>query len=124
RNLPPFARRAGLLDQLPPSVSDQVANAPFRLRPLIHRFGIFEIRNRAKWSLAHNAAFLERSWADFLRNAEALIAIDRTALSDEALEAHIDAIWHLALTVGVECEIAVLYHAHDLRLWLNGILDR
>tara|TARA_R110000782_G_scaffold270464_1_gene371418 strand:+ start:5412 stop:7925 length:2514 start_codon:yes stop_codon:yes gene_type:complete len=124
RNLPPFARRAGLLDQLPPSVADQVTNAPFRLRPLLRRLGIFEIRNRAKWSLAHNAAFLERSWADFLRNAEALIAIDRTALSDEALEAHIDAIWRLALTVGVECEIAVLYHAHDLRLWLNGILDR
>lgn len=124
RNLPPVARRPALLVQLPSDKAATVAAAPLRLGPLLRRFWKFEILNRRRRSLAGTHRFLERSWDDFVVAAERLAALDPSTLDESAIDAHIADIWSLALLVGVECEVAVLYHAHDLRLLLTGLLDR
>jgi pyruvate,water dikinase len=124
RNLLPVARRPSLLGQLPASLRAAVAAAPLRIRPILRRIGIFELRNRARWSLARNHRFLEAHWATFIAEADRLADVDLSALEDADVDRHIEAVWGLALIVGVECEIAVLYHAHDLKLILSGLLDR
>nr|WP_047165640.1 PEP/pyruvate-binding domain-containing protein [Sphingomonas sp. Y57] len=124
RNLPPVSRREGLLSQLPTGLRETVRNAPFRIAPILSRLNIFELRNRKRHSLAHNHRFLERHWANFMAEADRLAKVDRQALNDAELNRHIDAIWACALMVGVECEVAVLYHAHDLKLTMSGLLDR
>jgi pyruvate,water dikinase len=122
--LPPFSRRAGLLAQLPAATRAAVRKAPFRPRHLVSRFVTFGIRHRARWSLAYNHRYLERHWGAFLAEADRLAAIDLEMLDDAGVGAHIGAVWQLALIIGVECEIAVLYHAHDLKLAFSGLLDR
>lgn len=124
RNLPPVSRRDGLLSQLPARLQHSVRRASFRLMPLLSRIRIFELRNRARWSLAHNHRFLEENWAAFMDETTRLAAVDLSTLDDPTLDRHIDAVWTCALMVGVECEVAVLYHAHDLKLVLSGLLDR
>lgn len=124
RNLPPAARRPALLAQLPSDKAAAVIDFPLRLRPLWRRFWLFEIRNRQRWSLAGNHRFLDRSWSSFVAAADRTAAVEVASLDEAGLEAHVADIWSLALRVGVECEVAVLYHAHDLRLLLAGLLDR
>lgn len=124
RTLPPVSRRDGLLAQLPAAIRAAVKAAPFRPRHLLSRFWTFGIRHRARWSLSGNHRYLAQHWHAFLAEADRLAAIDLTALDDAGIDAHIGAVWQLALVVGVECEIAVLYHAHDLKLAFSGLLDR
>lgn len=123
-NLPPLARRPGLLAQLPRDEQERVRAAPFKIKPALYRIWNFEVRRRQRWSLFKNHQFLERSWENFINNAHRLVEIDISALSEQEWARHVDEIWQLALCVGVECEVAVLYHAYDLKLILTGLLDR
>ncbi len=123
-NLPPVARRPGLLSQLPEKEQAAVRAAPFKLAPLLKRLWIFEVKRRQRWSIVHNHRFLESSWAEFVETAEDLSQIDLGDLSDHDVDRHLEQVWKLALMVGVECEVAVLYHAYDLKLLMSGLLDR
>jgi pyruvate,water dikinase len=123
-NLPPVARRPSLLAQLPKEERAKVERTGLRIRPLLHRLWNFEVRNRKKRSLFHTHRFLEQAWPSFLERSDELAKVDVSSLATEELDRHLSQIWDLALLVGVECEVAVLYHAHDLKLILSGILDR
>lgn len=122
--LPRFARRSPVLSLFPPDSRDIAIARPWRLTGAVKRLWQFEVRNRERWGVTRNYKFLSRAWPSFLNRAQELAAVDLTSLSDEALEEQIANIWALALTVAHECEVAVLYYAHDIKLVLIGLLDR
>lgn len=122
--LPPIARRRSLLPLLPPERREALLRAPWHGLRYLRRIWQFEIVKGKTWGLTRNHRFLERSWSGFLDTARSLCDVDLTKLSEEQLAEHLGKIWSLALSVGPECEIAVLYYAHDIMLMLSGLLER
>jgi pyruvate,water dikinase len=124
RNLPPLARRPSLFPLLPPERREALLKAPWRPLRLIGRLWQFEVVKGRTWGVTRNYRFLENAWSGFLAAARPLCDVDTTKLSDEQLGGHLNDIWGLAASVGAECEIAVLYYAHDVKLLLSGLLER
>lgn len=122
--LPPLARRPSLYALLPSQMRERAARAPWHWSRFLRRLWIFEVKRGRTWGLERNHRFLERSWEAFRIRGDALVDIDLSALDDEALAAHLSDVWALALSVGPECEIAVLYYAHDIKLALAGLLEK
>jgi phosphohistidine swiveling domain-containing protein len=122
--LPRFARRDALLALFPPEFRDRLLRAPWRSWAWIRRTMRFEIVHRRRWGITRNHRMLEHEWPKFLVKARALADFDLSALSDTALDAHLGDVWALAGSVAPECEVAVLYYAHDIKLVLSGLLDR
>jgi rifampicin phosphotransferase len=123
-NLPRISRRPSLLDLLPADRREALMSRRSRPGRMLRRLWQFEIVKGRTWGISRNHRFLEGAWNQFLENARRLDAIDVTGLTDEQLDHHLDQTWQLAGTVGPECEVAVLYYAHDLKLLLIGLLDR
>jgi pyruvate,water dikinase len=84
----------------------------------------FEVREGRTRGLTRNHRFLASAWPTFLATARRLCDTDLPKLSDAQLERFLGDVWKLALSVAPECEVAVLYYAHDLRLLLTGLLER
>ena len=122
--LPPIARRPPLYALLPSQMRERAARAPWHWSRFLRRLWIFEVTHGRTWGLERNHRFLERSWEAFRIRGDALLDVDLSSLDDAALAAHLDEVWALALSVGPECEIAVLYYAHDIKLALAGLLER
>lgn len=122
--LPPVARRPPLATLLAPEHRDAMRNAPWNWRGALARFWAFEVRKGRTFGLTRNHGFLERAWPAFLAQAEPLCNTDLEAVSDGGLDEFLGKVWQLALSVAPECEVAVLYYAHDLKLLLSGLLER
>jgi pyruvate,water dikinase len=122
--LAPIARRSSLFALLPAQMRDRAARAPWHWSRFLRRLWMFEVTHGRTWGLERNHRFLERSWQAFCDRGDSLLDVDLTTLDEVALAAHLDEVWSLALSVGPECEIAVLYYAHDIKLVLAGLLER
>jgi rifampicin phosphotransferase len=122
--LPRFARRDALLALFPPEFRTRLLHAPWRAWAWIKRTLRFEIVHRRRWGITRNHRTLVHEWPTFLAKARALADIDLRGVSDTALDAHLGDVWALAASVAPECEVAVLYYAHDIKLVLSGLLDR
>lgn len=122
--VPPVARRPGIYNLLPPERREALRDAPWSWRMILRRLWLFEIKNGPRWGVARNHRFLAGAWPGFTRGSAELLAVDIGALDDAGLEAHTAAIWTLAGSIGLECGVAVLYYAHDLKLLLSGLLER
>jgi pyruvate,water dikinase len=122
--LPPIMRRPGLLALSPRDAAARVKRKPWNWLGTLRRLWIVEVANGPRWGLRQNHRFLARSWAAFEARAHELIDHDLRPLTDAELDAHIADVWALAVSVGPECQVAVLFHAYELKLLLSGLLDR
>jgi rifampicin phosphotransferase len=122
--LPKIARRDTLLPLFPPEYRDRLTQARWRWSAWLVRAWRCEIVAGSRWGITRNYRWLERAWPAFLARARPLCDLDVTALSDAGLDAHVTDIWGLAGSVAPECEVAVLYYAHDIKLLLAGLLER
>lgn len=122
--LPKVARRPGLLDQLPAERRERLANAPWKLSRAMRRFWLFEVTNGARWGVTRNHRFLAGAWDGFLARTQPLMDSDRAVMSDAELDAHLAEIMACAGSIGPECQVAVVYHAQEIKLVLSGLLDR
>jgi phosphohistidine swiveling domain-containing protein len=122
--LPRMARRSTVLDLLPPDRRDALAGARWSFWGALQRAWLFEIVHRSRWGVTRNHRFLEANWPRFLASARPLMDVDLRALDDAGLAAHLQEVWAVAGIVGVECQVAVVYYAHDIKLLLLGLLDR
>ena len=122
--LPRIARRDTLLPLFPPEYRERLRRPRWRWWAWARRVWVCEVRHGSRWGITRNFRWLERAWSGFLERARGLCDIDLSGLSDAELDAHINDIWGLAGSVAPECEVAVLYYAHDIKLILAGLLDR
>jgi pyruvate,water dikinase len=122
--LPPFARRPSLFDLLPPDFRPQLATARWNWLGTVARLWKFEVRQGRTRGLTRNHRFLEAAWPAFLVEARRLSDVDLEKLEPGQLDKFLLEVWALALSVAPECEVAVLYYAHDLRFLLSGLLAR
>jgi phosphohistidine swiveling domain-containing protein len=122
--LPPIARRPSLFTLLSPERRSDLANAPWNWRGTLKRLWKFEVSEGRTRGLTRNYRFLESAWPAFLSTARQLCDSDLTDLDDAQIDEFLVKVWALAGSVAPECEVAVLYYAHDLRLLLTGLLER
>jgi pyruvate,water dikinase len=122
--LPRFARRESLERLLPPECRQRLRSARWHGWAWLRRAWVCEVRHGERWGVTRNHRWLARQWPAFVERAQRLSDIDVTTLSDQELEQHVGDVWALAISVAPECEIAVLYYAHDIKLVLSGLLDR
>jgi len=122
--LPPIARRPQLESLLAPEHRVSLRRTPWNWRGALGRLWRFEVSKGRTFGLARNHRFLAKAWPAFLAQAEPLCDTDLAPISDLALDEFLGRVWQLALSVAPECEVAVLYYAHDLKLLLSGVLDR
>lgn len=122
--LPRIARRETLLGLIPAERARALLDARWRGWAWVSRAWRLEISNGRRFGITRNHRHLERAWPAFLDTARALCDVDLATLDDAAIEEHIGAVWQLAGSVAPECEVAVLYYAHDLKLLLTGLLER
>jgi rifampicin phosphotransferase len=122
--LPKIARRNSLLALFPPELREPLLRAPWRASSWLRRAWRFEVIDGRRFGITRNHRRLELSWPAFLTGARHLSVRDLSALSEAQLDSHIEDTWALAGSVAPECEVAVLYYAHDLKLVLSGLLDR
>jgi phosphohistidine swiveling domain-containing protein len=122
--LPPVARRPPLESLLAPEHRESMRRAPWNWRGTLRRLWLFEVGKGRGFGLTRNHRFLAAAWPKFLQDAEPLCDTDLTTLSDQELDDYLMKVWQLALSVAPQCEVAVLYYAHDLKLLLSGLLDR
>lgn len=122
--LPPVARRTSLLPLLPPELREGLQQAPWNWRGTLSRLWRFEVVKGSRWGVTRNHRFLERAWPQFLKTGRALADVNVTTLNDAALQSHLADAWNLAISVGAECEVAVLYYAQDIKLLVSGLLER
>jgi pyruvate,water dikinase len=122
--LPPIARRPSLSALLSAERRAELANAPWNWLGTLGRLWKFEVREGRTRGLARNHRFLEAAWPAFLGTARNLSEVNVATLSDAQLDEFLGKVWALAISVAPECEVAVLYYAHDLRLLLTGLLER
>jgi len=122
--LPPIARRPTLAALLPPEHRESLLQAPWNWRGTLRRLWHFEVRKGPTFGLGRNHRFLAAAWPRFLEQAKPLCDTDLAPLSDRDLDEFLGKVWELALSVAPQCEVAVLYYAHDLKLLLAGVLDR
>lgn len=122
--LPKVMRRPGIYTLFPPERRAALRDAPWNFTSVLRRLWQFEVQNGSKWGIDRNHHFLNAAWPVFVERARPLLDIDLAALDDAGLEAHTMDVWMLAGSIGIECGVAVLYYAHDLKLLLSGVLDR
>lgn len=122
--LPPVARRPQLQALLAPEHRVRLQSAPWNWRGTLRRLWRFEAGKGRSFGLTRNHRFLAHAWPVFLAEAERLCDTDLGVLPDAALDEFLAEVWQLALSVAPQCEVAVLYYAHDLKLLLSGLLDR
>ncbi len=122
--LPPVARRPSLLLLLPPEFRAAVTAAPWNWRGTLGRLWKFELRRGRSFGVNRNHEFLEHAWPAFLAQAQRLAKVNLRTLGDQQLDEHLGNVWALASSVAPQCEVAVLYYSHDLRLLLTGLLQR
>lgn len=122
--LPPIARRPQLESLLAPEHRESLRSTPWNWRGTLGRLWRFEVSSGRTFGLARNHRFLAGAWPAFLAQAAPLCDTNLPCLSDSALDEFLGRVWQLALSVAPECEVAVLYYAHDLKLLLSGVLDR
>jgi phosphohistidine swiveling domain-containing protein len=122
--LPPIARRPSLSALLSPERRPALAAASWNWRGTLRRLWKFEVRQGNRRGLTRNHRVLAASWPGFLITARRLCDTNLADSSDTQLDEFLGKVWELALSVAPECEVAVLYYAHDLRLLLTGLLER
>jgi phosphohistidine swiveling domain-containing protein len=122
--VPRSMRSEGALAQLPADRREAAREAPWNWRGAAHRFVLFEIRHRTRWSIFRTWRVLERSWPSFMSEARRWSDIDLSALSDAELASFLGSVQATAATIGPECSISVTYHAADLRLMVTEMLRR
>ena len=122
--LPPVARRPQLEALLAPEHRPRLQAAPWNWGGTLRRLWRFEVRRGRSFGIARNHRFLAQAWPAFLAEAERLSDTDLGRLSHAQLDEFLGKVWALALSVAPQCEVAVLYYAHDLKLLLGGLLDR
>ena len=122
--LPPVARRPSLFMLLSPEMRPKLSAAPWNWRGTLRRLWQFEVRDGRTMGLSRNYRFLQRAWPEFLREARRLADVDLCTLDTAQLDGFLRNVWSLALTVAPQCEVAVLYYSHDVRLLLTGLLER
>jgi phosphohistidine swiveling domain-containing protein len=123
-NLPVIARRSCLLPLLPPERRAALSRAPWYLWRFLGRIWQFEVVKGRTWGVARNYKFLEQAWRGFLQVARPLCSVELSQLSEASLDDYLAKSWRLVSSVGAECEVAVLYYAHDIKLILSGLLER
>jgi phosphohistidine swiveling domain-containing protein len=122
--LPPIARRPSLLPLLDAERRAALLKAPWNWRGTLARLWKFEVRKGRTFGLARNHRFLAAAWPGFLSVARTLCDVELPTLTDAQLDEHLAHVWQLAISVAPQCEVAVLYYAQDLRLFLSGLLER
>lgn len=122
--LPPIARRPPLEALIAPERREWLRRARWNWRGTLRRLWSFEVARGRTFGLTRNYRFLARAWPSFLKEAERLGDTDLTTLTDDELDVFLGKVWELALSVAPQCEVAVLYYAHDLKLLLAGVLER
>ena len=118
--LPPIARRPFLLPLLDAERRAALLKAPWNWRGTLARLWKFEVRKGRSFGLARNHRFLAAAWPEFLSTAGTLCDVELPTLTDAKLDEHLTKVWQLAISVAPQCEVAVLYYAQDLRLFLPG----
>jgi pyruvate,water dikinase len=121
---PRWMRSSHLLNALPPERREAVRRAPWKWSGLARRTWFCEITHGPRRGFTRNHRFLDSAWAPFEQAVTRLLAVDESALTDEALDQHLMAVWTVAGTIGADCGIAVFYYAHDLRLLITALLER
>ncbi|HVO46817.1 MAG TPA: PEP/pyruvate-binding domain-containing protein [Steroidobacteraceae bacterium] len=122
--LPPLARRPSLFLLLAPEARPALSAARWNWRGTLTRLWKFEVSRGRTLGLTRNHRFLQQAWPHYLHEARRLADVDLTPLPDAQLDRFLGEVWALALTVAPQCEVAVLYYSHDLRLLLTGLLER
>jgi pyruvate,water dikinase len=122
--LPPIARRPGLVELLPRHLQTALRKTPWRWRRAARRAWLFEVTKGAHWGLTRNHRLLARSWDGFLARTQPLMDADLARLDDGVLDAHLAEVLAAAGSIGPECQVAVVYHAQELKLLLSGLLER
>ncbi len=121
---PRFCRLPTVLNLLPPERRESFRQSPWKWRGTLHKAWLFEISHGPRWGLTRNHKFLERSWPTFEKSVVPLLTTKLDSLDNKALDEHLNRIWTVAGSIGVECGITVFHYAHDLKLLLTALLER
>lgn len=122
--LPRFMRSRGLVGMLPREMQQPTLQARWKWWGVLRRTWRFEVTEGRRWGLTRNHRHLEASWEGFCAACRELLGRDLPSLSEQELDAHVEAIWKVAATIGPDCGIAIFYHASEIKLLLTALLKR